>query len=30
VLEQEASAQLSAFFAALRGRGVRDLPAPGI
>jgi tRNA(adenine34) deaminase len=30
VLEQEASNQLSAFFASLRSRNVRDLPAPGI
>jgi tRNA(adenine34) deaminase len=30
VLEQEASTQLSAFFALLRSRGGRDLPAPGI
>jgi tRNA(Arg) A34 adenosine deaminase TadA len=30
VLEQEASTQLSAFFASLRRRGDRDLPAPGI
>ena len=30
VLEQEASAQLSAFFASLRGRSAGDLPTPGI
>jgi tRNA(adenine34) deaminase len=30
VLEREASEQLSAFFASLRNRGVRDLPGPGI
>jgi tRNA(adenine34) deaminase len=30
VLEQEASTQLSAFFASLRRRGGRDLPAPGL
>ena len=30
VLEEEASGQLSAFFASLRSRGARDLPAPGI
>jgi len=30
VLEQQASEQLSAFFASLRDRSVRDLPAPGI
>ncbi len=30
VLEQEASEQLSAFFAALRSRALPDLPGPGI
>lgn len=30
VLEQEASGQLSGFFASLRSRSLRDLPGPGI